>query len=228
MTINTLNLAKDVVKAPLGVPTLPVELDVSESDVNAALVKYYSYVPIKKIVEHSFGPERELTQPINTLLPNTDDYFYVGVFGFATRMQVGQTRLNEYLLGTTYMWPNGEPEKQMMYNTLLDWTTGDPYYEEDFVNNQIKWVVGGSCRLSVTYGLGHHDATKLPHRHVDLFAGLIGLRYYERLIAIRETGDFGASDFKLSTVLLNKTLDETKVRVEEQLNSIGIFPATLG
>jgi hypothetical protein len=92
-------------------------------------------------------------------------YFYVGVLHFANRLQVGSNRLNEYLLGTTYVFPNAEPDKQNLLNTAYDYHIGDPQYHEDFVNNKVNWIVGGSSVLSVLYGLGHKDPLKLPHRH---------------------------------------------------------------
>lgn len=45
--------------APLGAPTLPVELEPSNDDLIPALQKYYAHFPIKITKQHFFTSDRE-------------------------------------------------------------------------------------------------------------------------------------------------------------------------
>lgn len=224
-TVNDLVLSE--VYAPLGAPTLPQELSVQPQDIELALNRYYSYVPVKKTSTHSFTTTREFGQQISELLPD-ENYFYVGVVTFSVRQQTVSPRLNEYLLGTTYVFPNADPLKQSFLNTQLNENIGDPYYEENFVDGVVNWVVGGSCTLSVTYGLGHIDIEKVPRRHIRLLSYLVGQTYYKRILSIRKSASFNAADFKLDVSLIEKALEDSKTEGDEYLNSIGLFPVTQG
>lgn len=224
-TINDLVLGE--VYAPLGAPTLPQELSVSATDIELALNRYYSYVPIKKTAVYTFSANRETSQLIADLLAD-ENHFYVGVVTFSARQQTVAPRLNEYLLGTTYVFPNADPLKQSFLNTQLSENMGDPYFEEDFVNGVVKWVVGGTCTLAVTYGLGHLNLEKIPRRHIKLLAYLVGQVYYKRILAIRKSASFNAADFKLDVSLIEKSLDDANKEGEEYLNSVGLFPVTAG
>ena len=211
----------------LGAPELPVEMQVSEEDIEAALVKYYSFVPIKEI--RTYGLNGQIfaqSQPIDELLPS-EDYFYVGVFSFAVRNQLSANNFNEYLLGLPMMgtW---SPEEKLRLDTKVDMMTGDPYYRENFVEGKIEWVVGSMGQLSVVYGLGHTNVELIPRRHVELMAYLTSEVYYERMLAIRKMGSFGGADFTLDVAQLQAALDYAKSRGTEILESIALVPATLG
>lgn len=227
-------LTDGMVGAPLGAPILPVELSVTDVDRQLALLKYYSFVPIKSTKEYSFTTSREVTQQILDLLPvdnngNPDqNYFYVGVMSFATRLFTTAPRMNEYLLGTPYMFPNEEPETQAYINTLWDYNIGDVYYEEKPDLGLINWVVGGSLVLAAVYGIGCMDIEKTPYRHVELIGHLIGVNYYKRLLAIRKTGKFNNADFTLDTSVLENALKEAIDRSTEILESISMIPITSG
>lgn len=220
-------LISSAVYAPLGAPTLPTELNIQPTDIELALNKYYTYIPIKKTHTYQFSSNREIAQSITELLPGPD-YFYVGVLAFASRLQTVSPRLNEYLLGTTYAFPNAEPLKQSYYNTVLNENLGDTYYEEDEPNDKINWVVGGTCTLSVTYGIGHNSIDSIPRRHVQLMSYLVGETYYNRLLAIRKTAEFSGSDFSINTALLEDALKRAQTEGQGILDSISYVPVTIG
>lgn len=213
--------------APLGAPLLPTELAISPLDFEAALAKYYSYVPYKINKEYNIAGAYNFTQPIADLLPS-QDFYYVGVISFALRSQINQSRLDEFLLGNNLVAPNIPVDQQAYFNTMVDLQTGDPYYEEDFVLEQIRWVVGARGTFAVIYGLGHNDIDKVPRRHFELMAALVGCIYYERLLAIRKTGTFQGADFTLDTSILASALERAQTRSTEILESIGLVPVTIG
>lgn len=226
------DLVRELVLAPLGAPTLPVELDISAADRMAALYKYYSYVPYKVTKQYSVQGSYQFAQPMAGLLPTPPDegeqFFYVGVFDFGFRHQIGQSRFNEYLIGNNYLSSQQSVEKQALLNTLLDQYTGDPYYEEDFIAGEVRWVTGARGSFAVTYGLGYTGLDKVPVRHLDLVARLVGCTYYERLLAIRKTGSFTGADFTLDTALLESQLAAAREKSAEALESIGLIPITSG
>lgn len=224
-TINDLVLSE--VYAPLGAPLLPQELSVQPTDIELALNRYYSYVPIKKTASYSFTTTREIEQSIPALLPG-EDYFYVGVVAFAPRQHTVSNRLNEYLLGINQTMPNADPLRQSFLNTQLGENIGDPYFEENFAEEKVVWVVGGACTLSVTYGLGHLNLEKIPRRHVKLMAYLVGQTYYKRILSIRKSAKFDNADFQLDVSLIEQALSDATKEGEEYLSSIGLFPVTLG
>ena len=213
--------------APLGAPLLPTELEISSLDFEAALAKYYSYVPYKLNKEYNISGLYNVTQKMTDLLPSAD-YYYVGVVSFAIRSQINQSRLDEFLLGHNFVSPNIPVDKQAYFNTMIDLQTGDPYYEEDFVNEEVRWVVGARGTFAVVYGLGHNDPDKVPRRHFELMAALVGCVYYKRLLAIRKTGTFSGADFTLDASILQSALEEAQTRSTEILESIGLVPVTLG
>ena len=221
-------LVRERVVAALGAPVLPLELEISAFDYEAALTKYYTFVPIKvtrtaAITTGSY----QYAQPIADLFPSSE-HFYVGVLSFAMRGQVNQNRMDEYLIGNNYFANSFPVDKQTLLNTQMDLQTGDPYYEEDFVNEQVRWVCGSVGQLSVIYGLGHGDINRAPRRHVELLSYLVGEVYYERLIAIRKTGQFSGADFTLNVDLLEQARVNAQNRATEILESISLIPATLG
>jgi hypothetical protein len=237
------NLARDLVLAPLGYPTLPQELQPSATDFDNALITYYKHLPLKVTRQETFRSERETAVSMDRILPDyattlgaetpsPSRYWYVGVLAFAPRLQVGSNRLNEYLLAdgpnSAYVFPNAEPLKQGLLDTMYDYHIGDPYYEEDFVNRVVRWVVGGSSLLSVVYGVGHSDPDRLPYRHLELYKHLVGATYYERLLAVRKTGKFTNADFTIDTAQLESTLEEAKKRSDELIGSMGLVPVTSG
>lgn len=231
--IVTQTLIHDNVLAPLGAPTLPQELDIQTADYQQALIKYYSYLPLKISVNYTFTTDREVSQDIANLLTkitvsDPTSLFYVGVINFSVRLQTTSLRLNEYLLGTTYVFPNADPLKQALLNTQMGENIGDPYYEENFANNCVNWVVGGNCTLSVIYGLGSTDISITPLRHLELISDLVGCTYYKRLLAIRKTGQFSGADFTINTELLADTLKDAQTRASETLSSIGLVAVTIG
>lgn len=222
-----------VVGAPLGAPLLPVELAISDQDHLAALLKYYSYLPIKVTKEYQFTAEREQIQVMSQLLPDygvqvPSEYFYVGPLAFAPRLYTTAPRMNEFLLGVPYMFPNEQPDKQQYINTIWGENIGDVYYEEHPESDSINWVVGGSCVLSVTYGIGHKNIDKVLPRHIELLSCLVGEVYYKRLLAIRNTGKFDHADFSLDTSLLKEAYDTAVARAAEIIDSTGLVPVTIG
>jgi hypothetical protein len=222
--------------AALGAPILPQELAPSVTDDFApALVKYYSYLPHKvgrmypitntremEVVHASVFPDYVVGQPY------TGDYFYVGVIHHAIRHQIGQNAFNQNLLGIEYGQPTPDPLQNLEFATALDISTGDTYYEEDFVNDKTKFVLGGSGTFSVIFALGHSNPEKVPARHVELLSWLVGAVYYERLLAIRKTGAFSSADFALNTAQLESALKEAKDKSASYLESAGLLAATLG
>lgn len=159
----------------------------------------------------------------------TGKYFYVGVLGYAVRDQLGQSRFDDYLLGLNYAVPNFDPVRMNLNATLIDMNVGDIHYEEDQSNNVIRFVVGGSCFVAVTYGVGSSSIEDTPLRHLELVAWLIGLQYYERILAIRKTGSFkGQDDFEISTDQLERALEYAKTRSEEMLRAVEFIAATKG
>jgi hypothetical protein len=229
-------LIQESVMACLGKPLLPVEMDIQDIDYSQALIKYYAYLPLRAVKNYQFTADREVSQSISELISgipvskpeDTEDLFYVGVANFSVRLQTSSIRLNEYLLGTDYVFPNAEPMKQSLLNTQMGENVGDPYYEEDFLNNKVNWVVGGNCTLSVSYGFGSLNIGIIPMRHLELMSALVGCSYYKRLLAIRNTGVFPGADFSINTTLLESALKEAQSKVDEILGSIGIVPATIG
>lgn len=213
--------------APLGAPRLPTELEISPLDFEAALVKYYSYVPYKKSENYSVTGIYSFKQEMAALLP-APEFFYIGVISFAMRSQINQSRMDEYLLGNNFVSPNIPVDRQAYFNTMIDMQTGDPYYEEDFVLGEVRWTVGARGTFCVIYGLGHNDINKVPARHYELMAALVGCVYYERLMAIRKTGAFQGADFTLDTSVLASALERAQTRSAEILESIGLVPVTLG
>lgn len=229
------------VQAPLGAPALPTELEINPlNDIYPALIKYYSHIPITVNKQHGLWQSREAIQKISELLPPGNTvvsenscekvyrYFYVGVISYAVRQQLGQSRFDEYLLGMNYSIPNFDPERTLLNNTLIDMNVGDVYYEENLVLDQVKWIVGGSCLLSVIYGLGYEDIEKVPLRHLDFISSLVKLTYYQRLLSVRETGEFGSADFKISTDLLRKAYDKAVTDSDDMIQSMGWLAATRG
>lgn len=159
----------------------------------------------------------------------TGKYFYIGVLGYSVRNQLGQSRFDDYLLGLNYAVPNFDPVRMNLNATLIDMNVGDLHYEEDQSNNTIRFVVGGSCFVAVTYGVGSSSIEDTPLRHLELVSWLIGLQYYERMLAIRKTGSFkGQDDFEISTDQLEKALEYAKTRSEEMLRAVEFIAATKG
>lgn len=222
-------LIRSLVYAPLGVPTLPTELDISAEDEQIALSKYYSYVPIKVVRNYqSLNSSYTFSQPMAALLPNPEEYYYGGVVAFAMRAQLNAARVDEYLIGNNYLAPHVPLDQQMYHNTMMDLQTGDPYFVEDFVGEKVDWVVGQRGTLSVVYGIGHTDLDRVPRRHIEVVAALIGCVYYERMLAVRKTGQFNGADFVLNADVLGEALKLAQTRVDETLAAIGVVPATVG
>jgi len=224
------------VLAPLGAPILPVELAPSDEDARSALYKYYSHLPIKLTRQYFFRSDREERQDIKELLnlvetpAKPDDYFYVGVGSFATRNQIGESRFDEYLLGMNVGVPSYRPDVNVVQQTILDINVGDVYYEENLHLDkpEVRWVVGGSSYLSVVYFLGSYKLSSIPVRHFELFCDLVSQVYLERLIAIRSTGSFNLSDFKISNDAIDSYYKKCTDRLNDTLSSISIVSITRG
>lgn len=165
------------------------------------------------------------TEPASTY---TGKYFYIGVLAFAVRNQLGQSRFDDYLLGLNYAVPNFDPLRMSLNASLINLNVGQPHMEEDLSNNVVRFVVGGSCFLGVTFGVGSSDIEDLPPRHLELISWLVGIQYYSRILAIRSTGTFENNDFKINTELLAKALEEAKVKSEERLRAVEFVAATSG
>jgi hypothetical protein len=224
------------VLAVLGAPTLPQELAISVTDdFSPALVKYYSYLPHKIGRTYPILNTRELTVDHASVFPDyvtgspySGDYFYIGVVHHAIRHQIGQNAFNQNLLGVEYGQPTPDPMQNLEFATAMDISTGDTYYEEDFVNSRTKFVLGGSGTFSVIFGLGHSNPELIPVRHVELMSWLVGAVYFERLMAVRKTGAFSSADFTLNTSQLESALQEAKDRSDKYLEGAGLMAATLG
>lgn len=233
-SISTQEAVFDRLMAVLGNPTLPVELAPDYvSDVLPALYKYYSYLPIQKPKYYNLiQTYREVHEDMDTLtqglFPNDDKYFFLGVLNYQIRNMIGQGRFDEYLLGFNYSIPSYDPERILLQDTLIDINTGDPIVNCDFASKKINIVVGGACYLNVDYAFGHYDLNKIPLRHVELLALLIGQSYYQRLIAIRTSASFGNDDFSLSAELLNNTLAMANERGNQMLKDLGLMAFTRG
>lgn len=159
----------------------------------------------------------------------TGKYFYVGVLSYAVRNQLGQSRFDDYLLGLNYAIPNFDPVRMNLNATLIDMNVGDLHYEEDVSNNVVRIVVGGSCFVAVTFGVGSSSLEDIPLRHTELVSWLVGIQYYERMLAIRKTGSFkGQDDFQISTDQLERALEFAKQRSEEMLRAVEFIAATKG
>lgn len=226
-------LLESLVYAPLGDPVLPRECSLDANrDIYPALVEYYKHLPLKKVVTNYFTDRREWTMPISSNYPDypTDpsNYFYLGVLHFAVRNQLGQSRFDEYLLGFNYSIPNYDPERTLLNATLIDMNVGDVYYEEDLPNNLVRWIVGGTCILSVTLGFGQYNIEHIPSRHLELLSHIVKSVYYQRLLAVRTTGRFSQADFDISADLLqeeyNRSMETKKVMIE----SLQLVPVTIG
>jgi hypothetical protein len=221
-------LIRSLVYAPLGAPLLPTELDISVEDEQLALSKYYSYVPIKVVRNYpSATSGYSFSQQMAELVPSAD-YHYMGVVSFAMRAQLNAARVDEYLLGNGYLAPHVPLDQQAYHNTMMDLQTGDPYYVENFVEEKVDWTVGQRGTLSVVYGIGHNGLDKVPRRHIELMAALVGVAYYTRILAIRKTGAFNGADFTLDGSVLQNALEQAQLRSDDTLAAIGLVPATLG
>lgn len=230
-----IDLIKHGVYAPLGAPVLPRELELDPvGDVSLALIEYYKFIPIKVAVSYTITDAREIVvlhsdvcQQAN-LGDTDDDYFYVGVIHHAMRSQIGQNAFNQNLLGLNVGVPIADPMENLQMATMIDISTGDPYYEEDFDRNQTRWVLGGSGNLSVTYGVGTWDVEKTPVRHLRLVSMLVGKTYYERLIAVRKTGQFNAADFRISTDQLEAVKTKNDAEITQYIEAVGYMAITVG
>lgn len=227
---SNIDLLKHEIKAPLGGGDLPQEVDVHDSDIALALLDYFKYSPIKVTKSYPMWGQREIEIDIASLYPDTTSgYFYTGVMHFEHRSQLGLTRFDEMLLGFQNVpLTRVTPERQLMDNTVLDMATGDTYYEEDLPANKVRFVVGGSCILSVIFGLGIYDLEKVPLRHLKLVSAITGIKYYERILALRKTGKFTNTDFQLDTSLLESKLKEYQDLVKEQIQWINMGALTKG
>lgn len=227
------SLLNSYVYAPLGDPVLPREYSLDANrDIYPALVSYYKYVPIKRMALNYFTDRREWAMPIAPQYPDypaeTSSYFYLGVLHYAVRHQLGQSRFDEYLLGFNYSIPNYDPERTLLNATLIDMNVGDVYYEEDHVNDLVRWVVGGTCVLSVLLGFGHKDLEKVPKRHIEWLSHIVRTVYYQRLISIRTTGKFDSADFDISAELLMSEYDKSVEAVKSMTEGMGLFEVTIG
>jgi len=127
--LNQQSIIENLIYSPLGVPTLPVELKLTLSDFQTGLLKYWTYAPkhISRNYQITTG-SREIVVPMESLYPtvpgsvnpNSDEWFYVGVFGIGTRNQLGQTRFDEYLLGMNYSTPIYDPLQRELANDIID------------------------------------------------------------------------------------------------------------
>jgi hypothetical protein len=229
-----LDIIQKMVLATIGSPVLPAEIAFDYAlDVVPALIEYYKFLPIKAPLSYTITNSRELEVPfadvIGSYSPGSvGSFFYVGVIHCAIRSQIGQNAFNQNLLGLNVGVPIANPMENLQMATMIDMSTGDVYYEEDEFKGVARFILGGSGNLSIIFGLGCWDGEKLPYRHLRNIADLCGIYYYTRLIAIRETGTFSAADFKISTVMLNKALDECKVRSKEYLENAAYMAISYG
>jgi len=229
-----LKLLKAMLYSRMGSPLLPTILEVDpDADIAPAIIKYYTHLPLIKIGNYNMFKDRE--QVINYLTsatsnPDLNDskYFYVGIVHYATRNQLGQTRFDEYLLGVSVTRPNFNVESQLLNMTVGSMNTGDIYVEEDPVHDQARFVVGGSCILSVLWGWGYQDLAKVPTKHLELLVWLVGIRYYARLLSVYKTGTFKDADFDINADLVADSLKECQEKSEERLRAIELMPATMG
>src|SRR5690606_32560151 len=212
-----LKMLKGIIYAPLGVPVLPIELEFNvDLDVAPALAKYYKYLPILHAESYIVNRTRELRvrhadiiynyvhrqipQPVDPVYPAppvpppqpddppVDEFFYIGVADHKIRHQIGQNAFNQNLLGLNVGVPIANPMENLQMATMIDISTGDTYMEEDFVREETRFTFGGMGNFAATYALGCWDYNKVPLRHLEYFAAIVGEQYYERIYAVRQTG----------------------------------------
>ena len=235
--VSNMAVIRSLVYAPLGAPVLPQELEIDpDMDIYPSLIEYYKYIPIKHIVNHYFMTDREWFMQISSnrpdssieLCPEKSPYFYIGPVDYAVRHQLGQARFDEYLLGMNYTVPNYDPERTVLNATLVDINIGDVYYEEEFHLDRIKWIVGGACLLSIVMGWGHRNIEAIPPRNLELMSLIVGNTYYQRVLALRGTGNFEKSDFTISNEILESALKEVKEKKEKMIQSLSLIPVVSG
>lgn len=221
--------------APLGVPTLPVELNPDYTlDVVPALSKYYTYLPIMRAYHQSFfySVNREAVINIEDLtqffFKEDKSYYYLGYVSYALRNAIGQGRFDEYLLGIPFVIPSYDPERLLLQDTLIDINTGDPVIYEDLTEGTVRIIVGGACYLTVNFGFGNYDLEKVPIRNIELITLLIGQQYYKRLLSIRSTGNFPSADFQISSELLQNSLKDAEERGNQLLLDASDMAITRG
>jgi hypothetical protein len=231
-----LELVTGTVKAALGSPVLPVELEISAAqDFPLALTEYYRWLPIKAPNAYTIRDAREMTvahaEAIANYEPDEDlaeNFFYVGVLHCAIRAQIGQNAFNQNLLGLNVGVPIADPMENLQMATMIDISTGDVYYEEDEARALTRFIFGGSGNFSVIFGLGHWDVNLIPWRHMKAFSDLVAVQYYSRLIAVRKTGVFGSADFKMDLSFLEAALAEAKQRSKEYFEAATYMAITIG
>lgn len=229
MALSThVELVEGIVYSPLGGTILPQEQSIQKVDYDRALLRYYTYNPIKITRTYEVGVDREVSQEHNALLPSAD-YFYVGLLHVEPRTQLGLTRFDEVLLGAAALpSPRYTPEHQLLASTMVDLSVGDVYQEENNVEGVTRFVLGGSCILAAIWGIGHSDLNKVPHRNLEYVAQLVGVQYYERLLAVRKTGAFKDSDFSLDTSVLQASYEYFKEKSEEMTMALNLTAVTKG
>lgn len=224
------------VVAPLGAPLLPQELAPDPvMDVQLGLIEYFRYLPIR------VGTSYVITNAWDRVIPYTDIFaaaspdpavqaqlFYVGVVHHAMRSQIGQNAFNQNLLGLNVGVPIADPMQNLQMATMLDISTGDTYYEEDDILQQVRFTFGGSGNFSVVWGVGSTNPEHILTRHIQLAAMLVGDVYYRRLLAIRKTGSFTNTDFKIDVGQLEATIADNRKRADEYLENAGYTALTVG
>lgn len=153
-----------------------------------------------------------------------DKWFYIGVFSANVRNQLGQTRFDEYLLGMQYSTPIYDPLQRELSNSIIDMNMGDVYYEENGDVETVNFVVGGSCWLSVNFGIGSTDVNDVMPRHIKTVAKCIAIPYYQRVLALRNTVVWDSADFKMNVELVQERLQKWEEEVQTELSALSQIP----
>lgn len=240
MAIDVQALIENNIYSPLGAPVLPQECQISDLDILNGMLEYYKWIPIKSSTSLTVTTlDREYPFQWPVLYPDFDptvgvegyagNYFYVGLMNYNTRNQVGPGQLNDYLLGFYFNNPwNGDPVKELVNNTVIDLNAGDVYYEEDSVNQVTRIVCGQACFLSLTFGIGQTDVSKIPIRHIEFVSQLVAIPYLKRLLAIRKAGSFASADFTLDSSHIEATLKEFTERGDKNKQDLGTISVLTG
>lgn len=218
------------VYSPLGYPNLPVEVQVDPLDWHTVLTRYYTFVPLTTTRTMVFPNQtnREQLITMDSLLPDTVNYFYIGIVGITVRNQMPSPRFDEYLLGLQVARPVYDPLQWALSSTLSDLNTGEVHYEEDWSIQSIRFISGTAGILQYMVAYGHTDPAKLPLRHLTYLVELMKTIYYKRILAIRKTGSFSGSDFTINVDLLEEQLKAAEDSVLKYQENIGLTTVARG
>jgi len=101
---------------------------------------------------------------------------------------------------------------------------GDVYYEENTDTQTVNFVVGGAMWLSVSFGIGSMNVQNLPPRHLPIASKCIAQPYYEKILAIRDSGTWDSLDMKPNLDQIKSRLDKINETLEADLALIGTIP----